>query len=230
MKFLDNLKAASAAKALKRANDAQLANYQRQLGQWQANKDLGASMLDAFTKVSQGTDAVNSGAVMKAGEFAIWSGPASYHESKQLPGSYVGRSNGISVPLGHGFRYRTGATKGTFVPGNQVQATVDSGTVIMTTHRVIFNGNLKTQEWAFEKWTGADASDDERIFMIHVTNRQKVSGVNFPTVVEGNTFNQFLGFALQIPRSGLAGVIKEIQDAIAENEKSKPVQPAPLTE
>jgi hypothetical protein len=230
MKFIDNMKAKSAAKALAQQNQAQLAAYQNELIQWQANKDLGEAILAAFKAVADRTDAVHSGAVMKAGEYAIWSGGAGFHESRAQPGQYVGRSAGLSIPLGHGFRYRTGATRGTFVPGEQVQMNLDAGTVILTTDRVIFNGRIKTQEWAFAKWTGSETSSDERYFMFHVNNRQKASGISFLTSREGNAFNYYLGFALQLPRDGASAVLKEIKEAYDKNESEKPVAPALLTE
>jgi len=126
-------------------------------------------------------------------------------------------------------RYHTGATKGTFIPGDEVQTKLDVGTILMTNQRLIFNGGTKTQEWSFAKWTGADASSNEMDYLFHVSNRQKASGISFKDFVIGQEFNRFLGAVLRIERDGLPALINSLQESLEELESKKPTEPEPKT-
>jgi len=227
--LFDKLKEANAARDLRRQNEVALSHYQTELADWQASVDCGQKMLDSLEYLDKGEDAADTSAVMKKGEFAFWIGIASYHESRRQAGTYVGRSKGISIPIGNtGFRYRTGAIKGTFVPGDEVQTTLDKGIVIMTNQRLIFNGNLKTQEWLFSKWTGADASESEMSYMFHVSNRQKTSGLTFGTYLDGQEFNRFLGVALRIERDTVHALVESLTGSLQELKNKRPEQPTPI--
>jgi|GEM_PF-314243 len=212
-------------KAIERENSQLLANYRRGLDKWNENSRIIESLVDAFQKSVDGKDVVANSAVMKKGEFALWSSAASYHEARKLPGQFVGRSKGISVktPI-KGVRLRAGASKGTFVSGSEVQQIIDRGTVLLTSTRLIFSGNIKTQEWAFAKWAGAEANEDETNYMFHVTNRQKASGVIVP-LSQGVLFNRFLAQALDSQREGLDGVLSKLLEGKAEYALEKPVHP-----
>ena len=230
MGLFDKMREAGTARELRRQSELAQQRYQSALTNWQASQALGNKMLAALEGLERGQDAVSSNAVMKKGEYAFWTGQASLHESRRQAGTYVGRSSGISIPIGKtGLRYRTGAIKGTFVPGDEVQATLDHGTVLMTTARVIFNGNLKTQEWAFSKWTGADADEYERNYLFHVSNRQKASGVSFPSDALGQEFNRFLGVVLRIERDGIPSLISSLKETLEASVSEKPTPPTEIT-
>lgn len=230
MGLFDKIKEANAARDIRKQNEAAQFKYQTELDNWKASMDVGQKMLDALANLNNNQDAVSTTAVMKKGEFALWTGLAAFHESRRQAGTYVGRSKGVSIPIGKtGLRYRTGAIKGTFIPGNEVQTILDRGTVILTNQRLIFNGSKKTQEWAFAKWTGADASESEMSYMFHVSNRQKVSGIDFDNYLIGQEFNRFLGVALRIERDTAAALVESLQGSLKELENNKPTQPQEIT-
>jgi hypothetical protein len=56
---------------------------------------------------------------------------------------YEGTSQSISIPLGHGFRYRIGGFQGQPV-STQVLSKLDQGTLVVTTQRLVFVGTLKS--------------------------------------------------------------------------------------
>lgn len=220
----ENRRTAAEIRAIESENNAVLVKFNSSLREWQDQHSIIHALVIAFTKASNSEDAVSTTAVMKKGEYALWSGPASYHESRRQAGTYIGRSSGVSIPIGGGLRYRTGATKGTFVPGPETQQTIDRGTVLMTTARLIFNGSNRSQEWSFAKWTGAEASFDETNYMFHVSNRQKASGVRI-NLNQGTEFNRFLAQALDSQREGVEGLLKRLQKAQEDHASVKPTKP-----
>jgi len=229
MGIFDKLKSAKEAHDLKKANEAAQAQYQSALANWEASQTVAQKLLKALNSAAKGQDAVENTASLKKGEIALWSGSVSFHESRRQPGTYVGSSQGVSIPLGHGFRYRVGAMKGTYIPGDDVQTSLDIGNLLLTNMRLIFNGRLKTQEWAFAKWTGADTSENEMDYLFHVSNRQKASGVSFSDFITGQEFNRFLGIAMRLERDGVTNLIKSLEEGIEESQKNKPSPPREIT-
>ncbi len=229
MGFLDKIKDANEHRAAEKRNERELSAYNIAFENWAATKLVEERILTAFKAIQSGRDAIQSNSITKKGEFAIWSGACSLHESKRQAGQFVGRSQGVSIPLGHsGIRYRTGVTKGTFVQGNEIQTTVDTGIVILSTTRILFTGRLKTQEWAFAKWAGADTSSDEATFLFHVSNRQKVSGIQFQNTLVGQEFNRFLGVTLELDRYGIDQIVSSIEKTLNDHELTMPSNPSPL--
>lgn len=242
MGFLDNLKekkmerdSLRATERLRqnaiRANELAHRKFLDDHSEWTSDIAIIRKMVGAFTNASERHDAAPSSAALRKGEYVIWQGQATLHESRRLPGQYVGKNRGISIPIGKtGLRYRTGATKGTFIQGDEVQQMIESGNVLLTTSRLIFNGNINTKEWAFAKWIGAEASNDETDFMFHVSNRQKSSGLSFRSnMTEGHEFNLFLAQALDVPRNEIAGVLKELIELQRQSEENEPKEPPSIT-
>jgi hypothetical protein len=84
-------------------------------------------------------------------------------EDRAGKGHYEGRSQGVSIPVGsiggRSVRYRAGASKGHYVQGKPVSTAVDTGTVYITSRRVIFAGSRQTRECAFTKLVGFHHDD-----------------------------------------------------------------------
>jgi hypothetical protein len=177
--------------------------------EWSEDVATLAKIKEAFIAVQAGEDSESHNIINKAGENVIWAGIGQYHEAGRTAGQYVGTSQGLSIPIGAGVRYRVGAQRGTFVPGEEVQIYKDIGNVFLTTDRLIFNGTTNTAEWKFDKWMGAGASPDGADFIFHVSNRKKSSGILFEKDV-GEEFNRFLAFALIHVNDGIERVMKEI--------------------
>jgi len=178
--------------------------------EWSEDVATLAKLKAAFIAVQDGEDAESHNMIKKDGEFVIWAGVGQFHEAGRTAGQYVGSSQGFSIPVVAGIRYRVGAQRGTFIAGEEIQVYKDTGQVYLTTDRLVFNGLTNTAEWKFDKWIGAGASPDGGDFIFHVSNRKKSSGILFDKDV-GEEFNRFLAFALIHVNDGLDRVMKEIK-------------------
>ena len=198
--------------------------YEERLETW--NRDIRTLEMatDAFEAAFKGKNSVRCSASLEKNEFAIWSSQASLIEIKKLPGQYVGKSAGISVgtPI-KGMRLRTGGTKGIFVPGEEVQQSVDSGMVVLTTSRVLFTGSLKTQQWDFAKWIGSDFYEDSLTYMFHVSNHQKVSGIKLDEFKALELY-LFLQLVVESQKKRFDGVLSSLAELRQELELRKPTE------
>lgn len=218
MSFWDRFKA-------KREFKRSMRQYQLNHRDWVKDIAIFNQIRDAFELAAKGEDAVGNLTVQKAGEIVLWRGQGQLHEAGKTPGRYVGTSQGVSIPLFAGVRYRVGAQRGTFVPGDAVQVYKEVGDVVLTTDRVLFNGMMNTKEWVFTKWNGAAASVDETDYVFHVSNREKTSGILFRKE-DGRLFNRFLAQALNCEEEGIDSVFKSIDGVLkdlAEDEPKLPV-------
>jgi hypothetical protein len=217
MGFWSNYKAKSAHK--KAMQQYAVAHHD-----WKRDVEIFNTIRAAFELASKGEDAVSNLTVQKPGEIVLWRGQGQLHEAGRTPGQYVGSSQGFSIPLFAGVRYRVGAQRGTFVSGDPIQVYKEVGDVVLTTDRVLFNGMMNTKEWAFSKWNGAAASSDETDFIFHVSNRQKTSGILFAGD-DGRLFNRFLAQALNCEEEGIAAVFKSLDGVIKELAEDEPKEP-----
>jgi len=217
MGFWSNYKAKSAHK--KAMQQYAVAHHD-----WKRDVEIFNTIRAAFELAAKGEDAVSNLTVQKPGEIVLWRGQGQLHEAGRTPGQYIGSSQGFSIPLFAGVRYRVGAQRGTFVSGDPIQVYKEVGDVVLTTDRVLFNGMMNTKEWAFSKWNGAAASSDETDFIFHVSNRQKTSGILFAGD-DGRLFNRFLAQALNCEEEGIAAVFKSLDGVIKELAEDEPKAP-----
>jgi len=208
----------------KRAYKGAMAQYDLAITEWHADVEIFQKIKDAFLLAAKGEDVVVNQTIQKAGEIVLWSAKGQFHEAGRGAGSFQGSSQGFSIPVVAGIRYRVGATRGTYVSGDPIQKYGEVGDVILTTNRVLFNGMFNTKEWAFSKWNGAAASADETDYIFNVSNRQKTSGVLFGAR-DGREFNRFLSCALIAAEYGIDRVIKEVDKNMKELEEDKPAIP-----
>lgn len=214
---------------VKREYKSALSEYQLNYADWKRDIEIFTKIKAAFELAAKGEDAVSNLTVQKAGEFVLWRGQGQFHEAGRAAGHYEGSSQGVSIPVVAGIRYRVGAMRGSFVPGNEIQVYKEVGDVVLTTDRLMFNGMMNTKEWAFSKWNGAATSNDETDFIFHVSNRQKTSGILFEAHV-GREFNRFLAQALICAEQGISevkGVLTQVLKDLAEDEPKKPVLDLP---
>ena len=195
----------------KRADKSATKEFEHLHSVWEEDKATLANHVTVFTAASKGEDSVPNTLMQKSGEVTLWRASATFHEVGKTPTRYVGRSSGISIPVVAGIRYRVGAMSGTSVPGVELQMDKDQGVVMLTTHRLIFTGPIKTQEWDFDKVLMLSTSPDQADYFINVSNREKTSGVRFD-VATGREFNRFLGMATSAHESGLPAVMKELHE------------------
>lgn len=106
-------------------------------------KESGVDALFArATLESEGFDAAVSPLMLHRNEVAYFPGPAQLARYKTKT-RYQGASQGVSVPLGHGFRYRVGGFRGHAV-SHQELTVVDQGTLVLTNQRIAFVGGRQT--------------------------------------------------------------------------------------
>jgi hypothetical protein len=219
MGFWADLKA---KRALKKA----LKEYEQNHADWQRDVEIFKKIEEAFMLAVKGEDSVTNNTVQKKGEVILWEGKGQFHETGRTPGHYVGSSSGFSIPLVGGIRYRVGAQRGTFVPGEEVQAYKEIGQVLLTTERLLFNGQMNTKEWAFAKWNGASTTADESDYIFFVSNRQKTSGINLGAA-QGREFNRFLAQAINCAEQGVDVVLKSVRTQLKELAEDEPKMPTP---
>jgi hypothetical protein len=217
MSWWSNFKA---KRALKRALDVHELDYSN----WQRDVEIFQKIEKAFELAVKGEDSVSNNTVQKKGEIILWQGQGQLHETGRTPGRYQGTSQGFSIPLVGGIRYRVGAQRGTFVAGEEVRAYKEVGQVLLTTERVLFNGQMNTKEWAFSKWNGASTNLDESNYIFHVSNRQKTSGI-LVGPEQGREFNRFLAQAINCAEEGTDVVLKSVRTQLKELAEDEPKRP-----
>ena len=80
---------------------------------------------------------------------------------------------GLSIPLGHGVRYHTSATRGHMVTIGTHWAPADSGRLTVTDKRVVYHGRRKTLEFPYAKLVTLNVYTDA--IDLGVTSRQATS-------------------------------------------------------
>lgn len=127
----------------------------------------------------------NDGIIGKPGEKAYLTlTGAGLIEPRRLPGHYTGRSQGFSIPVYKGIRYRVGSTKGTFQQGAEVPTPIDTGIVLISDLRVVFAGSKATREWLYPKLIGFHHDDALPWTALQVSNRGTVSGILYTEQAE----------------------------------------------
>ena len=221
MGLLANFKAKRAAKRAK-------AVYELELYEWDRENEVLNKALEIFENASSGNEPDDISLVQKKGELVLWTGNAIYHEAGRTASRYVGGSQGFSIPLVAGIRYRVGSYSGHMEPGEEMQIDKDQGFVKLTNQRVIFSGPLATTEWAFAKLLSSFSNPDRTDFILGVSNRKKSSGLKF-SPDDGYTFAHLFALALYSYENGIPATIKEIKSELKKGESDKPKLVLPPT-
>ena len=219
MGFIANFKAKRAAK---RAQSV----YQSELLEWERENQVLNQALEIFTAASAGSQPDDQSLVQKKGELVLWTGQGIYHVAGRTPSTYSGGSQGFSIPLVAGIRYRVGSFKGSMTPGVEMQMDKDQGMVKLTNQRLIFAGPIATTEWAFAKILSTFSNPERTDFIIGVSNRQKSSGLRFSTE-DGYVFAHLFAMGLYSYENGIPATIKAIQDELKEGATDKPMLELP---
>jgi len=170
--------------------------------------------------IADGTFAdANSRVALKKGERAIYSlDNVGLVESRRGASHWQGRSQGVSVhiPGTKSMRYRVGQTKGTVVAGEEKPTVIDSGSVSVTTTRAVFVGSKQTREWTWAKLIAVQDADPSWIG-IAVSNRQKVSGVSFPTAQDRLPLQLALDLAVALTNDTATEYVADLERQRAEH-------------
>ena len=206
-----------ANRAIKKAKAA----YESALYEWNRENDVLTQALDIFTDASSGSEPDDHSLAQKKGELVLWTGQGIYHVAGRTPSTFSGGSQGFSIPLVAGIRYRVGSFKGQMTPGVEMQMDKDQGMVKLTNQRLIFSGPIATTEWAFSKLLSSFSNPDRDDFIFGVSNRQKSSGIRF-TPQDGYAFAHLFALALYSYEKGIPATIKAITDELEEGKGDKP--------
>ena len=214
MGFIANFKAKRAIKKAK-------AVYELELFEWNQENQVLNQALEIFTNASAGSEPADHSLAQKKGELVLWTGSGIYHEAGRTASKYVGGSQGVSIPLVAGIRYRVGSIKGQVVPGEEMQIDKDQGMVKLTNQRLIFAGPIATSEWVFSKLLSSFSNPDRTDFIFGVSNRKKSSGIKF-SPDDGYAFAHLFALALYSYENGIPATIKAIKDELKEGQGDKP--------
>jgi hypothetical protein len=214
MGFLANFKAKRAAKRAQ-------AKYQVELFEWERENQVLAQALEIFTAASSGSEPEDHSLAQKKGELVLWTGHGIYQVAGRTPSTFSGGSQGVSIPIVAGIRYKVGSFKGRMTPGVEMQMDKDQGMVKLTNQRLIFAGPIASTEWQFAKLLSTFSNPDRTDFIFGVSNRQKSSGLRF-SPEDGYTFSHLFALALYSYEKGIPATIKAIEDELKEGATDKP--------
>ena len=214
MGFIADFKAKRAAKRAQ-------ANYELELYEWERENQVLAQALAIFTDASTGSEPEDHSLVQKKGELVLWSGHGIYQVAGRTPSTFSGGSQGVSIPIVAGIRYKVGSFKGRMTPGVEMQMDKDQGMVKLTNQRLIFAGPIATTEWAFAKLLSSFSNPDRTDFIFGVSNRQKSSGLRF-SPEDGYAFAHLFALALYSYEKGIPATIEAIKNELQEGATDKP--------
>jgi hypothetical protein len=214
MGFFADFKAKRAAKRAK-------ADYELELFEWDRENQVLAQALEIFTSASSGNEPDDHSLVQKKGELVLWTGYGTYHVAGRTPSTFSGGSQGVSIPLVAGIRYKVGSFKGRMIPGVEMQIDKDQGMVKLTNQRLIFAGPIATTEWQFAKLLSSFSNPERTDFIFGVSNRQKSSGLRFSSE-DGYAFAHLFALGLYSFEKGIPATIEAIKHELKEGAADKP--------
>ncbi|MFM7262434.1 MAG: hypothetical protein ACKO1X_01625 [Acidimicrobiales bacterium] len=229
MGLLDGLKRRRAEKA----HAAALEAHHNDLEEWKAVSDRLTSWIETVQACVDGkideqfVDRSDYGFMFDSDEFAVAciSGTALLQVVK-TPGSYRGGYGGVSFPVFGRVRGHVGSQRGTFVPGPEVQKVTDTGITMITNRRVMFRGDLRTDQWVFAKMMSMQHSEDG-ITTISMSSRGKPEAVGYGEEQAPEIQFRFeIGAALA--RDTLPRFLDELRAEQKHHEEGKPIAPPPL--
>jgi hypothetical protein len=214
MGFFADFKAKRAAKRAR-------ADYELELFEWDRENQVLAQALEIFTEASSGSEPDDHSLAQKKGELVLWTGYGIYQVAGRTPSTFSGGSQGVSIPIVAGIRYKVGTFKGRTIPGVEMQMDKDQGMVKLTNQRLIFAGPIATTEWAFAKLLSTFSNPERTDFILGVSNRQKSSGLRF-SPEDGYAFSHLFALALYSYENGIPATIEAIKNELKEGAADKP--------
>ena len=205
----------------KRAAKRATADDEFALFEWDRENQILTQALEIFTAASSGSEPDDHSLAQKKGELVLWTGHGVYQVAGRTPSTFSGGSQGVSIPIVAGIRYRVGSFKGQTIPGVEMQMDKDQGMVKLTNQRLIFAGPIATTEWAFAKLLSTFSNPDRTDFILGVSNRQKSSGLRF-SPEDGYAFSHLFALALYSYENGIPATVDAIKNELKEGAADKP--------
>jgi hypothetical protein len=213
----------------KRAAKRAQADHELALFEWDRENEILTQALEIFTAASSGSEPDDHSLAQKKGELVLWTGNGIYQVAGRTPSTFSGGSQGVSIPIVAGIRYKVGSFKGRTIPGVEMQMDKDQGMVKLTNQRLIFAGPIATTEWAFAKLLSTFSNPERTDFILGVSNRQKSSGLRF-SPEDGYAFSHLFALALYSYENGIPATIKAIKSELEEGAADKPQLVLPPSE
>jgi hypothetical protein len=200
--------------------------YEEDRADWEEELESARSDLAVAEASAEDFDSAGDAPILlKKGEFPILVVTSiGLVEMGREGGSYQGVSQGVSFRVAKGVSYRVGGHKGKFVPGPELLKMVDEGMAVVTNQRVVFQGAGKTREWLFTKLIGIDHDPERGMSMLHVSNRQKASGLAYGEEIS-DAFRLRMDVALAHFTDDLEGLRIVLKERVAELEAEEPPPP-----
>ena len=201
--------------------------------QWQKEEELINEMIEHVDLCIVGKfdevfpDKNDYGFMLKANEFGVGLiQGAGYIELVKAPSQYTAGYGGVSFPLFAGIRLNTGRIKGKRIPGQESMSHTDTGTAFITNTRVMFQGQLRTHEWKFDKMMGMSHLPGG-ITTFAMTTRGKPAGIGY-----GDDVASVVQFRLELASALALGTLPRFRGEL-QVEKDKhaaemPVPPVPI--
>jgi hypothetical protein len=205
----------------KRAAKRAKADHELALFEWDRENQILTQALEIFTAASSGSEPDDHSLAQKKGELVLWTGYGIYQVAGRTPSTFSGGSQGVSIPIVAGIRYKVGSFKGQMTPGVEMQMDKDQGMVKLTNQRLIFAGPIATTEWAFAKLLSTFSNPERTDFILGVSNRQKSSGLRF-SPEDGYAFSHLFALALYSYENGIPATIDAIKNELKEGTADKP--------
>lgn len=201
-------------------------HYRAQMAEWQTHVEglrEYLRLVDTFTGVP-----APEGVVVAAGEQVYGSvSGAALVETRVRGGHWISGSSGFSIPVasigGRSVRYRVGRTRGHYVQGAATPAAVDTGTLVITTRRLLFLGARQTRQADFAKLAGY--RHDGGAVTLSVTNRAQPI-----TITYGGSLDSWFVERFELALAHFRGTVPElraqVQDLLEDASAHRPIAPA----
>lgn len=141
------------------------------------------------------------------------------------PGRYEGGYGGVSFPIFGRVRGHVGGQRGTYVQGKESMKYTDSGETMITNERVMFRGDVRTEEWKFAKMMGMEHSPDG-ITTISMSTKSKPAAIGYGNDNGAAAEVQFrFEIAAALARDTLPRFLEQLEAEKAHHQGQKPVPP-----
>jgi hypothetical protein len=108
---------------------------------------------------------------------------------------FRGGSQGVSIPIAKGVRYRVGAVRGRMVTVGSQMTVQDTGTLSVTSQRIAYLGAAKSSEILYTKLMGMEAFADG--IRLQASNRQNAFLFRFAKSTSGDAVAATINAAVQ---------------------------------
>lgn len=174
-------------------------------------------MEDMLTQAQQFHGRESNEILLKKGELLYASIPGGIIEDRAGKREFVAGHQGVSLPIGkiggRSVRYYVGQTKGHAVQAPPVATLIDTGRIVITNQRVVFQGLKQTRESLFTKLVGYEhlgVGDT----VVSVSNRQKPTRLHYASS-DSNEFQFMLVLALADFRGQTSELVKELHENLS---------------